>query len=345
MLIDWVTAKLPERHLSDETLNALRGFGARVMKVGGDGNIEWECSAWESIRSDSHQVAFQVGAGEIRIQGSPARIMGDGCTVFGSGAAAALDLPGCVHRMAAFVRQTIGSDVNVPPRFWQVTRVDVTENLVLDSLEQVREALKVLSGVEQGRLKVSQKAGDTVYWQHRSRYKSGKAYAKGPHLRYLLKRKTYTGRTYSEGELQKAEKLLRLELSLKRDYWRKQCEVEWWEMKPNELRAEWKNYFGDMLEGDEIQTDDLRERLRAIADTEGQASSAYGTWLLIEGQGWERAKNATSKSTWYRNIKLLHKAGLNQVALSTGKVVLFKRKSRPVMELESVDNWGQLMAM
>ncbi len=345
MLIDWITATLHFRNLSDETLDRLRGLGGRIIKVDSEGRLEWETSAWESVRSDSHQVAFQVGATEIRIQGSPARIVGDGCTVFGAGPSAALDLVGCVDRMRAFVGDVIGVPLTVPSKGWQVTRVDVTENLVLDSLESVREALKVLRGVDQGRLKVSQQAGDTVYWSHRSRYKSGKAYAKGPHLRYLLRRKTYTGRDYSESELQAAEKLLRFELSLKRDYWRKQCEVEWYQMSPDDLKQEWQNYFGNMLDGQELPEDGILERLQEVAPTDGQARSAYGMWLLIQAEGWEKARNATTKSTWYRNIKLLHKIGLNDVALSTGNVILFKRRNVPVMELETVDNWGQLLAM
>ena len=65
--------------------------------------------------------------------GSPARIMGDGCAVFGSYSSTRLGLPGCVDAMRLFVMRHVGLELPSDLGVWTVSRVDVTENLLLDS--------------------------------------------------------------------------------------------------------------------------------------------------------------------------------------------------------------------
>ena len=133
MLVDWVTAHLSYEYIQPEDWQKLILMTERVMRFkpnSDDFNIHdsntgeamtkdgyfllnrdsvvYETSAWESVKSDSHQIAFRVGSDAIWIQGSPARVCGSGDAVFGEGASGALDLPACVCRMAVFVSDAVG---------------------------------------------------------------------------------------------------------------------------------------------------------------------------------------------------------------------------------------------
>ena len=258
MLIDWLSLKLPTDSLDVELLRQWQSTQDRIVKIDGNGQIVWEVSAWESVRSDSHQIALQISGTHIRIQGSPARIIGDGDNVFGAGAAAALDIVACATRMISFVSRTLGFDLNKDVKDWLCTRVDVTGNLWLGGLAEVRQALAILRNCEGGRYRVSQQAGDTVYWSHKSRLKSGKAYAKGAELVHkaiqMAKKKSIeqTAREYSLEEVQLANGLLRLELKLGSQFWRERAEKKWFEFSYGDLHAEWSNYFDRMIGGAEI---------------------------------------------------------------------------------------------
>lgn len=339
MLIDWVTARISLEHLSPEARIAALELGDRVCcYCPKTGLVRYECHRWESVRSDSHQISVRAGT-DLWIQGSPARIIGDGCAVFGSGASAALDLIGCVERMANFVAGQLG--VTLPPITapWLVSRVDVTGNLALGSLAEVRSSLSVLRNVEGGRYRVSQQAGDTVYWSHLSKLRSGKAYAKGPHLRYLMKSPKYEGHRYSGDIINLADNLLRLELKLGREWFARN---PWKSATPAALTAEWNNYFLRMIGGVEVETDsDLQQRVIEAAKTEGQGRAAYGCWMMIQNEGWERARDFFTKTTWYRNLKILRAAGLGDADISAGQIVPLRRR---VMEARLITNWSQLAA-
>jgi hypothetical protein len=270
------------------------------------------------------------------VQGSPARVCGDGDTVFGSGAAAALDLFGCVGRMVSFAETALGCELP-PASVWIVSRVDVTANLELPSLSDVRAALAILRGTEGGRYRVSATAGDTVYHGGRSKLRKGKAYAKGPHLRHLLKQETYTGRRYDSEEVEAASRLLRLELTLGREWWRRAG--EWCAVTAQVLRDEWESYYGRMLGGVGVMCESVGDRVRAVAKTEGRARAALACWHLIQQFGWEQAKALHSKNTWYRHLRVLHAAGLGDADISQGRVVPLRR-----VELSAalVTSWEQL---
>ncbi len=342
MLIDWITARLDRELFTPEQWQKLDNMADRVLRLcPRTGDVRWQISAWESVRSDSHQIAVKVGGDALWMQGSPARVMGDGCTVFGSGASHALDLVGCVQRMAQFVGGMIGFDLPGKPIQWVISRVDVTANLLLDDLSSVRTALRVLRDCEGGRYRVSQQAGDTVYWSHKSRLKSGKAYAKGPHLEYLQRQQTYTGRPYNSHDIQQANRLLRLELKLGREFWRR-IDCHWSAITPSQLQKEWSNYFDRMIGHADMKTEtDIKTRIFQAAPTEGQGRAAYGTWLLIRSEGWETAKESTCRTTWYRNLKILRAAGLGDADIASGRVVEIRRR---IIETQLIDSWEALKA-
>ncbi len=333
MLLDWITARVPLELLTAEARDKVRQLGDRVCcYCPKTGDVRYETSKWDSVRSDSHQVVARA-ASDLWIQGSPARVIADGCTVFGAGASAALDLVAALDRMVAFLESVVGVDLP-PARCWIVSRVDVTGNLLLGSVEEVRSALSILRGVEGGRYRVSAQAGDTVYWSNKSKLRKGKAYAKGPHLRHLIKQKNYTGKPYNENEITFAQKLLRLELTLGREWFARN---PWLQVTAEQLKSQWDEYFGRMIGGAEVTADsDLQEKIMAAAPSQGQGRAAFGCWFMIQIEGWERAREFFSKPTWYRHMKILRDAGLRDADISAGRVVQLRRR---IIEAQLVTAW------
>lgn len=339
VLIDWVTARVPLDRLSPVALDAARTLGDRIIRFcPKTGQQRFEIAAWDSIRSDSHQVIARAGC-DLWMQGSPARVMGDGCTVFGSGSSAALDLFGCVDRMRAFLAGHLGVELPETTE-WIVSRVDITENLCLADLTQVKEALTVLRGTEGGRYKVSSQSGDSVYWGSKSRLRKGKAYAKGPHLRVLLKNKSYSGRRYSKEEIAAADRLIRLELTLGREWFARNGNPQ--AIAPARLQHEWESYFGRMLGEAEVSdmARDIEERIKSVAASPGEAIAAYRCWLIIKERGWTQAKEMHTHNTWYRHLRVIRRAGLGDSDISLGQVVPFRR-----VQLRSsvVRSWPELL--
>lgn len=338
MLIDWVTCRVPLSELSAESMALAAFIGDRIARYcPKTGETRYETFAWDSIRSDSHQISVRVGSTDLWIQGSPARVCGDGCAVFGSGAAARLSIAACLDSMRLFVQTQTNILLPADMSLWKVSRVDVTGSLLLASQAEVRDGLKILRDCEGGRYRVSQQAGDTVYWSHKSKLRSGKAYAKGPHLQYLMKSRHYDGVQYTEHDIDLASRLLRLELKLGREFFARNT---WTNLTPELLAEQWHDYFARMIGGCEMTDDsDVKTRIYQHAPTEGQAKAAYGCWLLIQSEKWERARESFSKTSWYRHLKILHAAGLADADLSAGTVVPLRRR---VFEAQLCNSWAEL---
>jgi len=347
MLIDYLTLRIPYRWMHPEQVLQCQQLSDWIIRVNPlTGDIRYKISAWESVRSDSHQIAARAGIDCLYIQGSPARAMGTGDAVFGD-PDHALDIIQCAHAMCVQVAGAVG----FIPNWWQaeVRRVDVTDNLLLEGLPQVKQALSYLRNTEGGRYRVSQTAGDTVYWSQKSELKSGKAYAKGPHLRQMVQRYGYSGCIYTDEQIQAADCILRPELSLRSKYWRERAYKRWFEYTAQDLQAEHKDYFDRMLSKDaeilngklSMNDEKLKERVIAVAPTPGQGRAAWATWLLIQSQGWQVVKDTLAHNTFYRHVRILRDAGLNDLDISNGKVVSITTK--PIV-MHSVSSWAELMA-
>lgn len=317
-MIDWLTLKIDGTRLEPEAIQRLKALSGRVIKLDAEGGIEWESAARENIRSDSHQVTVCMG-GELTICGSPARVMGTS-NVFGSG-----DIRACARAMLAFVRCRVS--VPLPDiESWRCTRVDVTHNYDLLTAANVRAALLSLRHAEGGRYQLRTTA-ESVYWSVRSQHRSGKAYAKGPHLEYQMKKGTAE---VSPDELLLAQRLLRLELSLRSQFWRQQVEKPWHEFSEVELDQLHEGYFSALVGGVEVvEMSDVKRRCVEtaidIGRTEGQGNAAFAYWCLIRAEGFERARELTSKATHYRHVKLLRAAGLSWADFQAGRVVQLRR--------------------
>jgi len=342
-MIDWITAHCSLELFTDSERRALVRRGDRILRYNAtSGEMVYETTAWDSIRSDSHSVVCRITHNDIWIQGSPGRCIGDGDTVFGSGAAAAQDVVGCVQRMARFIADQLELSYVPPALAWELTRIDITRNLLFESLVEVRQFLAFLRNAEGGRLRVNQPDGDTVYWNKGSRYIKAKAYAKGPHLRYQMKRREYNGRRYNLEELALAELLLRPEVTVFSRHWNKNWQIgHWSRITSDRLDTAWHDYFDRLINGQSIMNnEELKKRIDAVAETPGQAKAAYSCWALIQHMGWELAKENHTKTTWYRNLRILKAAGLTVTELGNGKLLPFRVQK--VIVGRQVSSWGEL---
>ena len=181
MLIDFLTLSTDASVLDPRTVKKITGKQDKIMRISPDGEIKWAIPCRRNVRSDSHQITVRIGS-DLDIQGSPARTKGTRDNIFGEAnpVNAFLD-------MVRFLSDTLEVPVPYDPTRWKIRRMDATGNFDLESLANVRQALNYLRHVEGGRYQVKTKA-ETVTWSESSRLRSGQAYAKGPHMRYLIKK-------------------------------------------------------------------------------------------------------------------------------------------------------------
>jgi II/X family phage/plasmid replication protein len=329
-LIDWLTLSLPRERVSGEDWSKLSAQFSKILMIDPEGNVTWEKLARESIRSDSHQIVVEPGYSLV-IMGSPARVVhrhnvwGDGCP------------QQCARDMIWFVNRVLGLDLPPVCEWWDCRRIDITHNYDLGGVAEVRQALLYLRHAEGGHRKVNADT-QTVYWNMKSKLRQGKAYAKGEHLRYQDKKKL----AVLEGwEIELGDRLLRLELSLKSQYWREHTEKLWYEFTEDCLDELHEIYFRGLIGTMEVvEMDSLRQRIIESAETEGRGLAAYTCWALIKTVGREEARASMSKTAWYRNLSILKIAGLTDADFQAQNIVPFRRR---VIELgQPVRSWADM---
>lgn len=329
-MIDWLTLRLPIEHVPPATLSVLRSRTGRVTKTDFNGEIEWCISARESIRSDSHQVSVHVGTQWVELSGSPARVL-ERNNVFGSG-----DPVVCWSAMVRFVAQEVGP-LSLDARHWSVSRVDVTHNYALGSAAEVRQALGYLRHAEGGRLQV-RTTSESVYWSPASRMRRAKAYHKGPHLAMQVRKEQAQA---SPEQVELSDRLLRLELCLGSEWWRRQPR-HWSDMSEADYDREHAEFFARVvgkMEVPEMETD-LLAKLEGVAKTKGQGRAAYRTWVTVQRLGQENVKSTMARSTWLLHRKILFAAGFTFADLNEGKIVPLRR--RVIVLSEPVRSWDEL---
>jgi II/X family phage/plasmid replication protein len=329
-VIDWLTLRLDGSLLPPKVRATFRERQDRIIKINPDGETVWETWSRESIRSDSHQITVRL-TDLLEITGSPARVMQED-NVFGSS-----DIVECFNAVINFVGKQLNVTLPNDPNIWRVTRVDYTENYNLESLSEVKQALNYLRHAEGGRYQVRTTA-ETVYWSPTSRLRSGKAYAKGPHLDYMKKKGLLD---IDDAKIAAAQSLLRLELKIGSQYWRERSEKQWFNYTENDFIRIHNDYFGQFIGNVEImETDNLLEILQSISTTNGQALASFRTWCLVKSVGIEETRKTMPKSTWYRHKKLLNQAGVSWADFQEQKIVPFRRKAivldKPVRSWEEV---------
>lgn len=340
MLIDFLTFRIPaDKFENIEQFLAIRQLTDRIQRYSlKDGTVIWESQAWDSVRSDSHQLAVKVGSDALWIQGSPSRVIGDSCNVFSSGPVSNLDIIGSVKAMVNHIEHVYKIDIPKNYYHYKVSRIDITGNLLMPSLADVRTSLSVLKNIQGGRYRVSQTAGDTVYYSHKSRLISGKAYAKGPHLQYQNK-KGYTN--YSDEQIEKANRLLRLELTIRSQQIRERIEKNWYELTNGDLYEMWDEYFRQKIGNTAMTINEMKIRIFESAPSNRSATLAINLLHTIQSQGYDYARSLYSKSAFYRHMKILRNAGLTDLEITTGNVVSFNRR---IIDYCLVSSWDDIKA-
>lgn len=350
-VIDWMTLRYPLAKLPPAIQDrVLRSLG-RITCVSPDGEIRWEKPVLDldALRSDTPGLCWTVTGGSdgemrLTIGASPAFIR-HGNNVFGSSC-----VRECSTTLVRFASKCLAA-ILPPPQDWECRRIDVTENYALGSIREVKQFLRQLMTADAGRAKAASGGGDSVYWNQRSDLRKGKAYAKGPQLRKLLKQRKVD---ISEDLLDLADRLARLELTLGSRWFRRLEEQgkHWWDLATDDLQQQHENYFGRFIGKQEV-TDmgSLLEELEKVTVTKNgaqvivtksQALAAHRTWALIKAIGYELARESIPRTTWFRHIAMLRSAGLSDADIGAGNVLPFRR--REICIASPVRSWAELRA-
>jgi hypothetical protein len=346
MLIDWLTLRLRLDAMPDELSSRLNDNMSHLTLTDADGVLIWQKASLDldRLRTDSHGLFWQIqGDGDGRrylaIGGSPASIAHDGVNVFGTS-----DIRKAATVLIGAARRALGA--LVPGyRSWQCRRIDVTENYVLPDEAAVDVALSQLMVSDTARRKASTRTGNTVYWSPSSDRRKGKAYSKGRHLRFMVRKK---GLDISPVLLAASSRLLRLELSLCAR-WCRELEagrVEWWKLDQAALSKEHSEFFGALNLSCEVAEMGTSEAVASIARASGiseaRARAAFYMYTLIRAQGVEAARAVTSRATWFRNMSYLRAAGFTDAHIRSVNVLPFPRVRLDIARC--VQSWAELLA-
>jgi hypothetical protein len=316
-MIDYLTLALtlPEHLWAAAAAHVGRGW--QVQKFCPlTGEIEWSTACREVVRSDDHRVTIRVTGSEVTIEWSPARSMGLSNNVWGSD-----DLAACARAHLRLARERL--DFPLPGlAAWKIRRVDVTRNYAFASGAEVRQAIGYLRQSSGGRYRADARREATVYWNLGSRLRMGKAYHKGPHLKFQVAKGQAEA---TEDELELAERLLRLELQLGSEWWRNQRAAgrQW----AADLSGQFQSFFMGLVGTVQVAEMGELESLERVAPSKGQALAAYRTWALVKAIGVEEAQASMPRTTWYRHCGFLRAAGLTWADFATGQVVPFRRRT------------------
>ncbi len=329
-VIDWLTLRCDRRYIRPADWDRLAGRQGLLLKLDADGVMQWQMPTRESVRSDSHQLQIHASGDTLQICGSPARVVSPN-NVFGTGSPVV-----AWAQMLDFVDRVCNVGMPRSVGLWKCSRIDVTLNYDLGSPAEVRQALQYLRHAEGGRYQV-RTMSESVYWGVGSRTKGAKAYHKGPHAAYQDKKQQAE---FSPEQLVACDRLLRLELALRGEFWR-HARKAWHQWTEGALEREHQNFFGRWIGSMEVcEMDKMLDGLEEISPSRGQALAAYRTWSLIRAIGRREAEASMPKATWYRHLKLLRGVGLSDADLAEGNVIPFRRR---VIELGApVRSWGDL---
>lgn len=346
MLIDWLTlrmklspAKTPALY---EKVMACRGL---IQCWSADGEILWEKNTLDvdKLRSDTVGLVWQLQSDGrddyLVIAASPASLQNGGVNVFGN-----LDIRNCAETLIQVARKALG--VFLPGSIsWQCRRIDITGNYLLPDSEAVKQALRELmvSDGSRRRATSAKKGGDTVTWNQTSDLSKGKAYHKGPQLRYLLNREKIL---IEESKLEDADRILRLEHTRAARWWRRFEEQggHYLDLTADALIQLFTDFFGKIVTGleyAEMNRDDIVNRIRDInCITQGRAEGAFTTLRNIREDGVDVVRGYMPRSTWQTHLRYLRRAGFTDSDIFTAKVIPFRRIK--VVLAQPVMSWSEV---
>lgn len=328
-MIDWLTLNIDIGLLSPEDRDTISTSSSRLQKISPDGEIIWDTSTFESLRSDCTGLAWSAGT-KLTLAGSPASVVHSN-NVFGTDS-----VYWAFTYMLDFFDRFMGTNLPRDMKAWGCSRMDITQNYDMGGQAAVKQALYYLRNCPTRGNNVERRH-TTVYWNKSSTLRSGKAYNKYEHAKALTKKNQAN---YTKDQLMKTRNLLRLELKLGRHWF--QRHKHWSTLTVEELKNQHALFFGDITKTIEVPTmDTLLDRLNHTAPTSGQAIAAYNYYLQIREQGLEMAREYVTKSSHYRHIKNLKNAGLTNADLTTGNILQFRPQ---VITMQPVNTWSDIAA-
>lgn len=335
-MIDWLTLKISALDLNHKAFHALRCQADTIMRIDVEsGEVVWQIMPWETLRSDNHAINVRYGT-DVYIAGTPARLFSKyNDNVFGPD-----DVGLCAERMLQFVAETKGI---ILPHFshWQCTRLDITFNYLLPntvSKSSVSSHLRHCSG---GRYQVRNDS-DTIKWSPRSQTFSGKAYFKGQHLLYQLKKNVHN---VPMDYVRMCENLLRLELKLGNKFFSRKYIDPYYTITESILKKYHNQYFTNILGKMNINKKStiqkqLQQSSIALGFSKGLGTSAYHTYLAIKESGIDAVKDEMSPAAYYRHKQIMFNAGMSWANLQPSNVI--PMQMQPVVLGDPVHSWSDL---
>lgn len=330
MLCDWLSLVYDVKTDQDRALVAHLGKDRdHGYIVTPDGVVKNEWYSRKKKRSDSHELTVGLSRNRITIDGSPARLGKDN-NVFGDS-----NLRACAQRMVRHIGTASG--VILPPvDRWRFTRIDATQNYDCGEYRLVRAALDSLQHVAGGRLK-NHTFGETVYWNKSSDLWSAKAYAKGPHLLYQMKKRQAGA---SDAEYIAAQRLLRIEVSLKNQLIR-EMRLTWDNLTQEVLMDLFKERLEQIVPVGSCQVSSEQQFAQSLIQEFGRkkARSLCGTWGQIKMLGLAATQEGMPRATWFDHQKCFKQVGLSMGDIATASILPFRPKS---ITAQPVDSWDEI---
>lgn len=292
------------------------------------GEIVWTKKTldFDALRSDTRGICWMVqsdGKQEYLVIGASPASLEHELNVFGS-----CDVQHCAQVLIHAASKAL--DAVLPALwFWQCRRMDITGNFLLPDFASVKQALRQLTLADGGRRKATNKArgGDSVYWNPSSDLAKGKAYHKGPQMAFLRKKGALA---VSDELIELGNRILRLEHTRGARWFRdlQAAGRNWFDLTTYELETLFKDFFGRVVDGIEVNDMDRHELTKRIMNcsgiTEGRATAAFTTYRNIRADGFDVVRDFMPRSTWQRHLKYLRAAGISDADLQQGNVVQFR---------------------
>lgn len=339
MLIDWLTLRTEITDLAEQSLWPLMPYLAtmQIRSALTDELIKTKLVVdIDQVRSDFQGMVWNISSNGkqkyLSIGASPA-FLKHGNNLFGS-----LNYEECKQILIKHAKKVLKGALLFREN-WQPRRIDITQNFILQSQTQVKDALHILRASDGTRHKATVK-GDSVYWGEGSHFRSGKAYDKLTQAIFLQNKaaKQNIKTPYTVQQIDLMQGILRLEMKLGRQYFDENPAEE--NITEEFLKTQHETFFSKFIGNEEVtDMDSLLKHLILVAPSEGRAKAAYHTYLMIKQMGYESAKEHIPSSTFRRHRKYLYEAGLSQSDLTTAKI-LELRKRRIMMQ--PVNSWYEL---
>jgi hypothetical protein len=327
-VIDWLTLRLAEPHLPARTLLRLRNSQDVLARFTGDGAVTWRGSPRQDLCHGIYKLHWRLNGHGLEISGSPARVSLTN-NVFGD-----RDPRRSALNMVRFFEEHARVALSPNVVEWKCSKLAVTLNYALQSADDVKRALRGLA-VAGGPRNMSTE-GDTVYWNRRSKTRSGMAYHKGPELAHTIAKGLAAG---CNDQLTFCQRILRLELTLGAQFWRERARQPWHQWSAEELEAENRRYFATMIAAvTTVAPSDAFERLREVTGSKTMALAVYHTLLEIQADGLDIVRSRMAPSTFHKHKKVLFRSGMTWADLHQQS----PRIRQPLEIGEPIHDWIEL---